>query len=275
MTYALSLRNPERTRPVEVVVDVYTAAARGKRRVRSCAVSATCRWTSWRTPSRRSAPGTGCGARRPSRSVWIDPWPGTARPLPGSARPSGSRAFLPVDGLAERLALRLERADPLHELLERLRHRVRQVGLVEIHTVDPLPVLVCYSARHADHNGVRRHLADDHRAGADAAVVADREAADDLGARAHRHVVAERRVALLLLEARPRQTLALGERHVLADPRGLADHHPHAVVDEEPAPEPCGRMDLDAGQETREVRHPARARCPPRAPEPVRDAAES
>src|SRR5439155_2529941 len=153
--------------PGEVAVDNDIAADRGIRLDGSSAGSATCRWTSWRTPSRRSAPGTGCGARRPSRSVWIDPWPGTARPLPASARPSGSRAFLPVDGLAERLDLRLERADPLHELLERLRHRVRQVGLVEIHTDDPLPVLVCYSARHADHNGVRRHLADDHRAGAD------------------------------------------------------------------------------------------------------------
>src|SRR5437870_1793156 len=133
------------TKPVS---SSHVYSARGIRLDGSSAGSATCRWTSWRRPSRRSAPGTGCGARRPSRSAWTGPWPGTARPLPGSARPSESRAFLPVDGLAERLDLRLERADPLHELLERLRHRVRQVGLVEIHTVDPLPVLVCYSARH-------------------------------------------------------------------------------------------------------------------------------
>src|SRR5690348_16339803 len=44
-----------------------------------------------------------------------------------------------------------------HELLEGLRHRIWQVCLVEVDTVDPLSVLVCYSARHADDNAVRRH----------------------------------------------------------------------------------------------------------------------
>src|SRR5207237_3582914 len=167
----------------------------------SLAGSATCRWTSWRRPIRRSAPDTGCDAQLPSPSARIDPWPGTARLLPGSARPSGSRVFLLVDRLAERLDLRLERADPLHQLLERLGHRVGQGGLVQIDAVHPLAVLVCYSARHADDNAVGRHLAHDHGAGADATVVPDREAADDLGAGPDGDVVAERRMALFALEA--------------------------------------------------------------------------
>src|SRR5207237_6588531 len=117
---------------------------RGIRPGESLAGSATCRWTSWRRPIRRSAPDTGCDAQLPSPSARIDPWPGTARLLPGSARPSGSRVFLLVDRLAERLDLRLERADPLHQLLERLGHRVGQGGLVQIDAVHPLAVLVCY-----------------------------------------------------------------------------------------------------------------------------------
>src|SRR5438034_1505062 len=150
----------------------------------------------------------------------------------------------------------------------------RKVGLVEIDAVDPLSILVCYSARHADDNAVRWHLAHDDRARADAAAVADCEAADDLGAGADGDIVAERRVALLLLEAGAGEAHTLVERHVLADLRGLADHHTHPVIDEEPAAESCGRMDLDAREKAGEVRHPARARGPARAPQAVRDSME-
>src|SRR5206468_8050041 len=102
-------------------------------------------------------------------------------------RPSGSRALLLLHLLSQRLELGLQRADPLGELLDSLAQRVREVCLVEVDLPrDPPTVAICYSARNAHDNGVRRHLADDHGAGADAATVADLEPADDLGARAHR-----------------------------------------------------------------------------------------
>ena len=44
------------------------------------------------------------------------------------------------------------------------------------------------------------------------------------------------------------------ERDVVADLRGLADHHAHAVVDEEAAADAGAGMDLDAGQEAAEMR---------------------
>ena len=47
------------------------------------------------------------------------------------------------------------------------------------------------------------------------------------------------------------------DHHVVADLGGFADHHAHAVVDEEPAPDGRAGMDLDAGEEARELRqHP-------------------
>src|SRR5206468_7666541 len=106
--------------------------------------------------------------------------------------------------------LALERADALDQLLDRLAHRVGEIGLVEIDAPrHPLAVAICYPARNAHDNGVRRDLADDHRAGADAAAVADLEAADDLGPGADHDVVAECRMPLLALEARA------AERHAL------------------------------------------------------------
>src|SRR2546426_10272982 len=68
-------------------------------------------------------------------------------------------------------------------LLDRLAHRVREVRLVQVDFPGhPLTVTVCYPARNTHHNGVRRHFANDHGPGADAAAVADPERADDLGA---------------------------------------------------------------------------------------------
>src|SRR5213078_1975181 len=144
------------------------------------------------------------------------------------------------------LELGLQRADPLDELLDRLAHGVREVRLVQVDLPGhALTVAICYPAGNAHHNGVRRHLADDHRTGADAAAVADLEPADDLCAGADDDVVSERRVALLALEARPRQAHALVDRDVLPHLRGLADHDTHAVVDEE------ARTELPASRSTR------------------------
>src|SRR5262249_52346805 len=215
---ALAFREFGQDRPGEVAGDDVTSsrAARFRRGERS-ADSATCRWTSSRTPSRHSAPGTEYGARLPWPSAPTAPWPGTVTPLRGSGRPSESRAFLLVDRLAERFDFRLERSNSVDELLEGLCHRIRQVDLVHIDAVDPLSVLVCYSARHADHNAVGRHLAHDDGPRADAAIVPNSKAAEDLRAGADGHVVAERRVAFFLLEARPAKRYALQQRHVVAD----------------------------------------------------------
>src|SRR3546814_1500524 len=62
---------------------------------------------------------------------------------------------------------------------------------------------------------------------------------------------------------------ALVEGHVVADLRGLADHHAHAVVDEEAAPDGGARMNLDAGQQARDGGNPPPDQEPAPAPEGV------
>ena len=107
----------------------------------------------------------------------------------------------------------------------------------------------------ADHGRVVWHRVNHHRAGADLHVVADADVSQNLGARADDHVVAEGGVPLALLLAGAAQGHALVEQNVVADFGGLADHHAHAVVDEEPAADRRAGMDLDARQGAAELRN--------------------
>src|SRR5919108_2368944 len=215
-----------------VRIDQATSRVMSPLRGFGSAGSATCRWISWRRPSRPRAASTESAARwrgRPARSCR---WPGTATPRRCSARPSGSdsRALLLVDRLAQRLDVCFEHPNPLHQLLERFRDRIREIRLIQVDVADALAVLVCYSAGNADDNAVRRNFADNDGAGADPAVVADRERAEHLGAGADDDVVAEGRVTLLLPEARSAQRHPLQERDVLADFGRLADDDAHPVI---------------------------------------------
>ena len=81
--------------------------------------------------------------------------------------------------------------------------------------------------------------------------MADRDRAEQLGARADRDVVLHRRVALAGREAGAAERHALVERHVVADLGRLADHDARAVVDEQAVADARRRMDLDAGQRAR------------------------
>ena len=86
---------------------------------------------------------------------------------------------------------------------------------------------------------------------------------EQLGARADRDVVLDRRVALAGREAGAAERHALVERHVVADLGRLADHDAHAVVDEEArrrsAPPGGSRCPVsargDVGDRARHERH--------------------
>ena len=96
---------------------------------------------------------------------------------------------------------------------------------------------------------------------------------------ADRHAVAHRRMALARLppglEGEPAQGDAVVDQHVVADLRRFADHHAHAVVDEEPPADPGAGMDLDAGDEAAGVRDHARRGPQAEAVERVRHAMRS
>ncbi len=60
----------------------------------------------------------------------------------------------------------------------------------------------------------------------------------------------------------------------MADLGRLADHHPHAMVDEQAAADGGAGMDLDAGQEPPDMRQEAAGQPPIAAPQPVGEAVD-
>jgi hypothetical protein len=74
-------------------------------------------------------------------------------------------------------------------------------------------------------------------------------------------------------ERRTAERHALVDRAVVADLRGFADHHTHAVVDKHAPPERCTRMDFDTRHEARHLRNetcqPTAPRLPARMREPM------
>ena len=96
-----------------------------------------------------------------------------------------------------------------------------------------------------DHDGVRPH----------GAVVADVDRAQDFGARADRDAVPDGGVALDLGEGTAAERDAVVDHDVLADLGRFANDHAHAVVNEKAASDRGAGMDLDAGQETRQLRN--------------------
>ena len=64
------------------------------------------------------------------------------------------------------------------------------------------------------------------------------------------------------------------ERHVVADHRGLADDHAHAVVNEEAAADLGAGVDLDARDHAADVGHEAAEQAEAALPEPVRHVIE-
>ena len=77
-------------------------------------------------------------------------------------------------------------------------------------------------------------------------------------------------VALAFFLAGPAQRNALIQQDVVADLGGLADHHPHAVVDEEPPADLCARVNLDPGGRAIDLRNNASQQNEARFVKPVR-----
>jgi len=65
-------------------------------------------------------------------------------------------------------------------------------------------------------------------------------------------------MALALLLAGSAERDALVEQHVIADFRGLADHHAHPVIDKAPPADGGAGMDLDSRNSSIELRNNSR-----------------
>ena len=129
-------------------------------------------------------------------------------------------------------------------------------------------------AGNADDRGILGNIAQHDRTGADAAVLANSDVAENFRAAADHHAVFDRGMPLAVLLAGASESHALIESHIVADDRGLADHDAHAVIDEQAAPNLRAGMNFDSGQQTRNLREPAREQEKRMIPEPVIHAIE-
>ena len=128
------------------------------------------------------------------------------------------------------------------------------------------------AAGNPDDRRVRRHGMDHHRAGADAAAVADGHRPEHGRPGRDDDEVLDRRMALAFVGARPAERDALVQRDVVTDLRRLADHDPHAVIDEDAPADRRRGVDVDAGQEAAQVADDPRRELDAATPEPVRHA---
>ena len=140
--------------------------------------------------------------------------------------------------------------------------------------VHPHPRLVNHSAGDADHRAVRGHIAQQHRAGADAGVRPHGDRPQHLGAGPHHHVLAQGGVALTDGFARAAQGHPLVKQAVVADHAGFADHHAHAVVDEYPLADAGAWVDFNAGEKAPQLADQAGHQGQAQAPELVTEAVQ-
>jgi hypothetical protein len=62
------------------------------------------------------------------------------------------------------------------------------------------------------------------------------------------------------------------QRHIVPDFGSLPNHYPHAVIDKDTPPDPRPGMDLNPGQESRDVTDEARKGGQLTLPQPMRHA---
>src|SRR5262249_13064602 len=91
---------------------------------------------------------------------------------------------------------------------------------------------------------LRRHRLQDDRARGDARAAADLDIAENLCARTDHDAAADLRMAVAVLFAGAAERHAVEHGDIVLDHRGLADDEPGGMVEENPAPDPGGRMDV-------------------------------
>lgn len=129
------------------------------------------------------------------------------------------------------------------------------IGVHELNTLIRVarPVL----CRDADRNVVCRNVLGYHGVGADGTAFTDGDRAQDFRSRTDGDVVTQGWVALGLGEHLSTQGDTVVEHDAVANFGGFADDDAHAVVDEETTADRGTRVDLNAGQESGELRQNA------------------
>ena len=111
-------------------------------------------------------------------------------------------------------------------------HRARRLGAAGL-TDD--------AGRHARHGLVVRHGVQHHRAGGDACAIADFDVAENLGASADQHAVADLGVAIARILAGAAERHVLQHRDVVLDDGRRADDEAGGVIEEDALADPAPR----------------------------------
>src|SRR5450830_1736579 len=125
-------------------------------------------------------------------------------------------------------------------------------------------------------SGARRHLFDNHGVRADLGAVADGETAQHLRTGADDHAAAQRRMTFgALIKRSTAQRHTLINRTVVADFRGLTDHHAESMVDEHTSADGRTRMNFDTREPSRQLGDKAPQPLQAAIPAAVRDAVQN
>ncbi len=202
--------------------------------------------------------------------------------MTGASRPYAQRLRLKVQSL-----MGLQAVDQLFQLFAVLFEQFQALaqfadgGVLWIDSVDhvvhdgqivgTLAIAAHNAAGDADDGAVGRDILVDDGVCADAAVVADNDIAQDLGAHAHQHAVAQSGMAFELIQAGAAQGDLMIHQDIVPDDGCLADDDAIAMVDEEAPPDGGAGVNLDVGDQTAELGDDARKQHGVTHPEPVRD----
>ena len=155
-------------------------------------------------------------------------------------------ACIPVSGPIFGL---FEPREPLFEVAKLREHGVRNRSMSQRSVDDASAGLPDDPPWNTDDGTVVRNGLNHDRTGADPHIAAHSDVAEYPGAASDHDIVAERRVAPPRLLPGSTKRDALVEGHVVADDGRLADHDPHAVVDEEAATYHRARVYLHTREE--------------------------
>jgi hypothetical protein len=148
----------------------------------------------------------------------------------------------------------------------------RVFDVVGIGYEDALAIAIDDVSGDAYDGGVGGDVREYDGAGADAGVFADGDVAEDVGVVADEDAVADGGVALAVALAGAAESDSLVDGDIAADDCRFADDDARCVVNEEPATEECGGVNIDAGVEAGDLGDDARGQWQAGAPEGVGDA---
>src|SRR5580704_7417904 len=148
------------------------------------------------------------------------------------------------------------------QLVDLSRHRrqclgERIVNLFGIGNHNSFSVTKDDMPRNSDHGRIFRHAAQYDRTRADPAIASNRDVAENFRSVANHHVIFDRGMSLTVLLSSAAKSDSLIQSHVVADDRGLADHHTNAMIDEKSSANFGSGMDFDSSKEARHLRKPS------------------